>query len=259
MIDTHAHLYGEEFSDDFAAVVERARAAGVEQVFLPNIDAQSITPMLDLCDRWRGYFYPMMGLHPTEVREDYVAVLQHMEQALQADDRYIGVGEVGLDYYWDTTYAAEQRDAFVRQVEWACRYRLPLMIHCRAAHDDLVRLLEPYRREGLRGVFHCFDGDEDQARALLSFDGFMLGVNGVMTFKKSRLPAVLRTVPLDRLVLETDAPYLAPVPVRGARNESAYMVHTLRCLASVLGETPEEVDQRTTRNALAVFARASKT
>lgn len=256
MIDTHSHIYGPEFSDDIREAVARARAAGVEHILLPNINAESIGPMLALCSQYPGYFFPMMGLHPTDLTPDYPQVLEQMEDRLrQADHPYVAVGEVGLDYYWDKSNYAEQQDAFRQQVEWAVAYRLPLMIHCRAAHRELVDILNDYRDKGLTGVFHCFGGSLEEARELLSFEGFVLGIGGVVTYKKSSLPEVLTHVPLERIVLETDAPYLAPVPHRGQRNESAYVADTLRAVAQIYKMEPYEVEKCTNDTAKRIFTR----
>ncbi len=254
IIDTHSHLYDEVFSGDLEDVVERARGRQVEKVFLPNTGEETVEPMLSLCARWPGFFYPMLGLHPTDVDAGYGAVLDRMERLL-ADKAhpFIGIGEVGLDYYWDRTFCKEQKDALVRQVEWAVARGLPLMLHTRSAHKEMVELLSPYKNKGISGVFHSFCGTAEEAMELLSFEGFMLGINGVLTFRKSGLPETLRRVPPGRVVVETDAPYLAPVPFRGRRNESAYVFHTLEKLAEVYGMTLEEMAEKTRENALKVF------
>lgn len=259
IIDTHSHLYGEEFAQDIDAVVARARANGLEKVFLPNINADTVAPMLTLCERWPGFFHPMMGLHPTDLTPDYRLVLDGMERLLSEPHPYIGIGEVGLDYYWDRTYYMEQQDAFDRQVGWSLSYGLPLMIHARSAHRELVDVLVPYRKDPrLCGVFHSFGGTWDEAVELLAFEGFKIGINGVLTFKKSGLPEVLKQIPLERVVLETDAPYLTPVPHRGERNESSYLIYTLEKMAEVYGLTPEQVAEQTRQNALEVFPRAGQ-
>lgn len=253
-IDTHSHIYEPEFDEDRAMVVERAREAGLDKVFLPNINSRTIQPMLDLCASYPGYLYPMMGLHPEDVADDYQAVLDSMHMLLkQPGHPYLAVGEVGLDYYWDQTRMEEQKDAFEQQVEWAEELSLPLMIHCRSAHSDLVDIMSRHRSSGLTGVFHCFGGTLDEARELLQFDGFALGIGGVLTYKKSTLPDVARQVPLDRIVVETDAPYLAPVPCRGKRNEPAFAVHTVRRLADIYQVTEDEVMKRTTSNVKRIF------
>lgn len=257
IIDTHAHLFGEEFADDIEDVVNRACECGVEKIFLPNINDATIQPMLRLCNRWKGLFYPMLGLHPTDLDEGYMETLDKMELLLkESPSIYIGIGEVGLDYYWDRTYYNEQQVAFERQIGWSLSSGLPLMIHSRSAHKELVEVLAPYKDKGVSGVFHSFSGTVEEAEELLSFDRFMLGINGVLTFKKSDLPNVLRYVPLERIVLETDAPYLAPVPHRGKRNESAFVRHTLERLSEVYSLPVEKVAEQTYNNALKVFSGA---
>lgn len=253
-IDTHAHLYGEEFADDLDAVVVRAREAGVGKILLPNINEDSVASMLDLCTRYPHYFYPMMGLHPEDVRDDYKEVLQRMRSMLDASRTFVGVGEVGLDYYWDKTYYQEQQTAFEIQVEWAVERGLPLMIHTRSAQKELVDILKRYDSAGIRGVFHCFGGSLADAEELLQFERFAFGINGLVTFKKATLPEVLRgNVPLERLVLETDAPYLAPVPCRGKRNESAYLAYTLKKIAEIYEVSEQTVALTTTETASRIF------
>ena len=254
MTDTHSHIYGPEFADDIQEVIERAKAVGVDRILLPNINDDSIEPMLTLCKHYPGYFYPMMGLHPTDLTPDYQQVLDQMEHLLADENHpYIAVGEVGLDYYWDKTFYLEQQTAFRRQVEWAIAYRLPLMIHSRAAHRELVDILDEYRGRGLTGVFHCFGGNLDEACELLSFEGFVLGIGGVVTYKKSTLPEVLTHVPLERIVLETDAPYLAPVPYRGKRNESSFLAETLHAVADIYKVEPSEVEKCTNDTVKRIF------
>lgn len=257
IIDTHAHLYGEEFTEDIDLVLERARENGVGKIFLPNIDEASIGEMNRLVEKYPGYLYPMMGLHPTDLTEDYQQVLRRMEELVAAPGHpYIGIGEVGLDYYWDDSMKKEQLAAFDFQVQLALKYDLPLMIHSRSAHADLVRVLQVYREEPLRGVFHSFVGTPDEAAELLSFEHFALGINGIVTFKKSDLPATLSAaVPVQRLVLETDSPYLAPVPWRGKRNESSYLPQVVRKLSEIYTLSDEEVIRYTTETALKIFDR----
>jgi len=260
MIDTHSHIDAEEFHDDVEQVILRAREVGVEKILIPNINADTVEPILDLCSRHHGILFPMMGLHPEDVNPqkiDVAKTLDHMETLLKKEDNpYVAVGEVGLDFYWDDTFRTEQIAVFERQVEWALQYHLPLMIHAREAHDDIVKVIEKYHDGSLTGVFHCFAGDERQACQLLEFPGFCLGIGGVLTFKKSTLPVVLKKqVPLERIVLETDAPYLAPVPFRGKRNEPAFVIETAKRLALVYETTPEEVEKVTTDNALRLFSK----
>ena len=253
-IDTHCHLDGGEFSTDRDQVVQRAREAGVQKVLVPAIDLKSVQTVLDTCRQYPDYCYPMIGLHPEEVRADWREVLSAMRQQLTPDSPFIAIGEVGLDYYWSREFEHEQLEAFEEQVRWSVETRLPLAIHCRKAQNELVSILKKYAKELPGGVFHCFTGNEQEARELLQFDGFVLGIGGVLTFKKSHLPEVLPSVvPLDRIVLETDAPYMAPVPMRGQRNEPAFTAHVLQKLAEAYGVSPQEVAERTTDNATRVF------
>lgn len=256
-VDTHTHLFTSEFDGDRDAVVQRALDAGVAALCLPAINEGAIEPMLAMCDAYPGICYPMMGLHPTDVEEGYMDVLDRMYALLKSSGRFIAVGEVGLDFYWDDTMKREQQDAFRRQVEWACELNLPLAIHSRSAFDELYAIMEESRGRGLHGVFHCFSGSEDEARKLLSFDGFYLGIGGVVTYKKSTLPAVLSAVPLERIVLETDSPYLAPVPQRGKRNESSYIPHIATFLANIYGCAVEDVAAITSANARKLFPKIS--
>lgn len=262
LIDTHAHLDGEEFRDDLDDVMARAAAAGVEKVLLPAIDLASAESVVAVCKRFPGRAYPMIGLHPEEVKADWQAVLAKMHELLLArraadEHPWIAIGEVGLDYYWSREFADEQLLAFEEQVRWSVETRLPLMIHCRKAQNEMVTLLKRYRSELPGGVFHCFTGNALEAEQLLQFDNFMLGIGGVSTFKKSHLPEVLpQVVPLSRIVLETDAPYMAPVPHRGKRNESAFVVEVADKLAQSYGTTPDEVARITTDNAKRMFGLA---
>ncbi len=252
-IDTHAHLDGEEFNEDRQEVIARAKAAGAAAICLPAIDLPSSRRILALCREEPTFLYPMVGLHPEEVKTDYKEVLQEI-RGLLADERVIAIGEVGLDYYWSRDYERAQLEAFELQVQWSIETRLPLMIHCRKAQNEMVHLLKHYAGELPGGVFHCFTGNEKEAAELLQFEGFVLGVGGVSTFKKSHLPEVLpATVPLDRLVLETDAPYMAPVPMRGKRNESAYITYIIDKLAESYHVSKEELALRTTENANRIF------
>lgn len=253
-IDTHTHLDGEEFATDRAEVMARAREAGVGKVFLPAIDIKSTEAILDVCRQYPGYAYPMVGLHPEEVRADWRDVLAQMKQYLKPENRFIAIGEVGLDYYWSREFEQEQLDAFEEQVKWSVETRLPLMIHCRKGQNEMVQLLRRYKNDLPGGVFHCFTGNEHEAEELLQFDRFVLGIGGVLTFKKSHLPEVLpAAVPLDRIVIETDSPYMAPVPMRGQRNESAYVKFVLQRLAEAYGVSDDTVADATTATAQRIF------
>ena len=250
-VDTHCHLDGEEFRDDLEAVVTRAREAGVAAIGVPGINLDSIASIKALCSRYPGYCYPMIGLHPEDVKADWREVLNALLPAVQGA---IAIGEVGLDYYWSREFEKEQLEAFEEQVRWAVEYQLPLMIHCRKAQNEMVAIIKKYQKELPGGVFHCFTGNEHEAEELLQFDKFVLGIGGVSTFKKSHLPEVLpKVVPLDRIVLETDAPYMAPVPKRGERNEPAFVAYVLRRLAEAYGVSEEDVAQKTNENVARVL------
>jgi len=254
-IDTHTHIDGEEFAEDRDAVIARAKEAGCAMMFVPAIDLKSVDSVLETCSRYPNYAYPMIGLHPEEVRSDWKSVLATMRSMLRTNHDFIAIGEVGLDYYWSREYEKEQLEAFEEQVRWSVETRLPLMIHCRKGQNEMVKLLRRYESELPGGVFHCFTGNEKEAEELLSFERFMLGIGGVLTFKKSHLPEVLSSiVPLDRIVLETDSPYMASVPMRGKRNESAFVVYVIAKMAECYSVSAEEVAQRTNTNVAKVFS-----
>lgn len=251
-IDTHCHLDGEEFRDDLDAVVTRAREAGVAAIGVPGINLDSCQTVLELCRRYPDYCYPMLGLHPEDVKSDWREVLNRIKISLTS--QIIAIGEVGLDYYWSREFEKEQLEAFEEQVRWAVELQLPLMIHCRKAQNEMVAILKKYQKDLPGGVFHCFTGNEHEAEELLQFEKFVLGVGGVSTFKKSHLPEVLpAVVPLERIVLETDAPYMAPVPKRGERNEPAFVALVLKRLAEAYGVSEEEVAQKTNENVARVL------
>ena len=234
--------------------MERARAAGVSKVFLPTIDLKSVETVLAVSRKYEGYAYPMIGLHPEEVGADWENVLHRMREYIVPGHPFIAIGEVGLDFYWTRDNEREQLAAFERQVEWSVETRLPLMIHCRKAQNEMVAVMRRYQNELPGGVFHCFTGNEKEAEQLLEFQNFVLGIGGVLTFKKSHLPEVLpASVPLSRIVLETDSPYMAPVPKRGERNESAYVEFVLKRLAEAYGVEDEEVARQTNENVERVF------
>ena len=252
-IDTHTHIDGEEFKDDLDEVVARAKAAGAIQLLVPGINYDSIASIKAVCERFPDFMRPMIGLHPEDVKEDYKEILGKMRQELN-DDKWIAIGEVGLDYYWSREFEQEQLDAFEQQVQWSVETQLPLMIHCRKAQNEMVKIIRKYEKELPGGVFHCFTGNEKEAAELLQFEGFVLGIGGVLTFKKSHLPEVLPSVvPLSRIVLETDSPYMAPVPLRGKRNECSFVVHVLKKLADCYGVSEETIASMTTQNVKRVF------
>lgn len=253
IIDTHSHIFGPEFTDDLPEVIARAKEVGVEKVFMPNIDDTSIDAMLEACRQYPGYCYPMIGFHPTSVDADSMPKVKEMKKHLIEGHPYIAVGEVGLDLYWDKTYIKEQQEVLEEQIQWALEWELPLVIHCREAFPELFQVLRPYKDTKLTGVFHSFTGTVEEAEELLRYSRFMVGINGVVTFKKSTLPDALKILPLERLVLETDSPYLAPVPFRGKRNESAYVKRVAVKLAELYEMEIGEVERKTTANALKVF------
>jgi TatD DNase family protein len=254
MIDTHSHIDGTEFDADRAEVIARAKAAGVSKIFLPAIDLPSVERVLKLSGDYPGYCYPMIGLHPEEVKADWQAVLEQMQQQLQQHpDTFIAIGEVGLDFYWSREYEKQQLAAFEAQVEWSVSTQLPLMIHCRKGQQEMVRILRRYESYLPGGVFHCFTGNEKEAAELLQFSKFVLGIGGVLTFKKSHLPEVLPQIPLDRIVLETDSPYMSPVPKRGERNESSYVQYVEAKMAACYQLLPERISEITDENVRRVF------
>ena len=251
MIDTHCHLDGEEFADDLEQVVARAREAGVQAIGVPGIDLKSCATVMALCRRYPDYCFPILGLHPEEVKDDWKDVLNAIAPQLR---EVVAIGEVGLDFYWSREFENAQLQAFEEQVRWSVETRLPLMIHCRKAQNELVTILKRYKDDLPGGVFHCFTGNTIEAQELLQFDRFVLGIGGVLTFKKSKLPeTLLEAIPLERIVLETDAPYMAPVPMRGQRNEPAFVAHVMRKLAEVYGVSEETVDEVTTGNVQRIF------
>jgi TatD DNase family protein len=252
-VDTHCHLDGEEFNADREEVMQRACEAGCQAVFLPAIDLPSSQRILTLCQQYPDYLYPMIGLHPEEVRGDWREQLAAIKQLITP--QVIAIGEVGLDFYWSREFEKEQLEAFEEQVRWSIDMQLPLMIHCRKAQNEMVAILKKYVKDLPGGVFHCFTGNEKEAAELLQFDRFVLGVGGVLTFKKSHLPEVLpQVVPLDRIVLETDAPYMAPVPMRGQRNEPSYVQYVLQRMAEAYGISEEELAGKTNENVARVFS-----
>lgn len=253
-IDTHSHLFVKEFDEDRSAAVERAVTAGVKHICLPCIDVSSIKAIEVMCKTYPDVCHPMIGLHPTDVNDDFREQLSLMHNLLQNDESYIAVGEVGLDFYWDDSRKKEQIEAFETQIAWAKEKKLPLVIHSRSAFDELYAIMCAHREDNLTGIFHCFSGSVEEALALLDFPGFMLGIGGAVTYKKSTLPQVLlQAVPLERIVLETDAPYLSPVPYRGKRNESAYIVEVAKFLARLYEVSLEDVANVTTENVKKVF------
>ncbi len=252
LIDTHTHLFSAEFQADQTEVVETAIKSGVQKMLLPNIDRRSIEPMYDLCARFPNHCYPMMGLHPGSVGAQWEEELEVIRTFLFSR-KNIAVGEIGMDLYWDKTYIEEQKKAFRMQIAWAKELKLPIVIHARQAFNEIFKIVDEMNDADLTGVFHCFSGSVQQAVKIATYGGFKLGIGGVLTYKKSGLVDVLQEIPLDMMVLETDAPYLTPTPHRGKRNESAYLLYVAQKLAEVKGISIEEVAHITTQNARELF------
>ena len=251
LLDTHTHIYEGDFDFDRDEVIQKALEAGVRMMLLPNVDASTIQPMLRLHEEHPECTQVMMGLQPEEVKDDYKEVLRLMEKELERHI-YIGVGEVGLDFYWDDTFRQQQLDAFVSQLNWAKQLRLPLSIHCRNAFKEMVQILEKQQDGGLKGVMHCFTGTEEEAQVYLDL-GFHLGLGGVTTYKSCGVREFLPEIPVERIVLETDAPYLSPVPHRGQRNEPAFLVDTAKKIAEIYQIPLETLAEITTANAKKLF------
>lgn len=251
MIDTHTHLYLEDFKEDIDAVLQRAKEAGVEKFYLPNIDSSSIDDMLQLEQQYPGVCMAMMGLHPCSVKEDYKNELKIAEEWLDKR-RFAAVGEIGLDYYWDQSFVAQQKEAFHVQIEWALHYNVPIVIHSRDSMQDCIDIVQQHQNGKLRGIFHCFGGTMDEARQIMDLN-FLMGIGGVVTYKKAGLAELLKEIPLSSLVLETDAPYLTPVTFRGKRNEPAYLNYVVEKIAEAKNCSTEEVAATTTINAQKLF------
>jgi TatD DNase family protein len=249
--DSHTHLYLKAFSDDRDRMVQRALDAGVERMLLPNIDSHSVKAMMRLCDAYPSHCFPMMGLHPTSVKENYkeeLAVIRgHVEE-----ERIVAIGECGIDLYWEKKFLREQIEIFRTQIGWAKGLGLPLVIHARDSFQEIFQVLDEEYEKGLTGVFHSFTGGTGELKKALEYD-FMIGINGIVTFKNSGLSEVAAAIPADRLLLETDAPFLSPVPHRGKRNESSYLVHVASKVAEIHNLSLEEVARITSRNAEKLF------
>ena len=251
LIDTHTHLYVEAFDEDRDQVIEKAIAVGVERFYLPAIDSTYTARMLDLEKKYPDHIRLMMGLHPTHVKENYKEELLHVEQFL-AKRNFAAVGEIGIDLYWDKSFLKQQQEAFDAQISWAKEKELPIVIHCREAFDEVFEVLEGHKGEDLSGIFHCFTGTKEQAEKAIGLN-LKLGIGGALTFKNGKIDQFLDQISIDHIVLETDAPYLAPAPFRGKRNQSEYLIYILRKLSEVHQRTEKELASLTSQNALAVF------
>ncbi len=251
LIDTHCHLYAEEFKDDLPEVMQRAGNEGVERFYLPAVDKESTWPIEQMEQQYPGKCFGMAGLHPCSVKDDYEEQLRLVEDALAARS-FAAIGEIGLDFYWDRNFEEQQYRVFYKQMKWALQRDLPIVIHSRDSMDQSIESVRQEQNGRLRGIFHCFGGSNEQAKKIIDL-GFYLGIGGVLTYKNSGLPAALSDIPMEWMVLETDAPYLAPVPFRGKRNESSYLKLIAEKLALVKGIPVEEVAEKTTANALKIF------
>jgi TatD DNase family protein len=249
--DTHTHLYSEEFNEDRSEMIQRAIDAGVSRFFIPAIDSAYTQSMYALESSYPDRIFLMMGLHPTHVKDNYLDELQHVEEEL-ARRKFYAIGEIGIDLYWDKTHLQEQQDAFRKQIQLAKKYKLPIVIHGRDAFDEIFTILEEEKSSDLYGIFHCFSGNHEQALQAISYN-MKLGIGGVVTFKNGKIDQFLDQIDLRHIVLETDSPYLAPVPYRGKRNESSYLVNVVDKLATIYGVSPAEIAAITTENSKAVF------
>ncbi len=252
LTDTHAHLYADEFVEDRDEMLQRAFQTGVERIFLPNIDPTTTEKMNALARAYPDNCFPMMGLHPGSVGDDWENAVDHVKQELDKGG-YCAVGEIGLDFYWDSTYADQQRKAFRQQIDLAKEYELPIVIHVRNSFREAFDIVEEKNSSSLRGIFHCFTGDLEDAEDIIALGGFLMGIGGILTFKNAELDGVVEKIGLDHMVLETDSPYLAPDPNRGDRNESSYLVHIAERMAEVHGTTPKEIAEETTDNSRQLF------
>lgn len=250
-IDTHTHLYDEQLTAEGRENIQRAIDAGVHKMYMPNCDSSTIEGMMAIAAAWPQHCYPMMGLHPVYVKDNYQQELDIVAQWL-AKEKFSAIGEIGLDYYWDKTYVPQQKQAFEQQIDWAYRYRLPIVIHSRESTQDCIDIVKHKQNGSLKGIFHCFSGTLDEARQIIDL-GFYLGIGGVVTFKKSTLQEIVTNIPLEHIVLETDAPYLAPVPYRGKRNESSYIPLIAAKVAELKSMDLTEVARITTSNAENIF------
>lgn len=249
--DTHTHLYSEAFDEDRKEVIARAIENGVGRFFIPAIDSTYTKAMYKLEESYPQQVFLMMGLHPTHVKENYKEELKHVEEQL-AERKFFAIGEIGIDLYWDKTFLEQQQQAFIYQIRLAKKYKLPIVIHCREAFDEIFEILEKEQDENLFGIFHCFSGTIEQAKKAMGY-GMKLGIGGVATFKNGKIDQFLNQIDIKHIVLETDSPYLAPVPYRGKRNESSYIVKVLEKLALIYDLKEEEIARVTTQNSKEVF------
>lgn len=252
LTDTHTHLYSKEFDADRTALIEKAIGAGVSRFFMPNVDSESIAGMYEVEKQFPDHCFAMMGLHPCSVNEDYPKELQVVEHWL-SKRKFTAIGEIGIDLYWDKTFFVQQQDAFRRQIQLAKKYNLPYVIHSRNSFNEVMEIVNEFKNENIKAIFHCFSGNVEQAEQVIAAGNFKLGIGGVVTFKNSGLDKVVKAIDLKHLVLETDAPYLAPVPHRGKRNEPDYLLLIAKKIAEIKNISVEEVAAVTTENSREVF------
>ena len=251
LIDTHTHLYVEAFDEDREEIIQKAIKIGIERFYLPSIDSSYTSRMLDLESKYPDHIRLMIGLHPTHVKDNYKDELHHVDQCLNKYD-FSAVGEIGIDLYWDKSFLKNQQEAFDLQISWAKEKKMPVVIHCRDAFDEVFEVLQGHRCNNLSGIFHCFSGTKEQAEMVIDMK-FKLGIGGIVTFKNGKIDKFLDQISIDHIVLETDAPYLAPTPFRGKRNQSEYLVYILKKLTKIYKKSEKEIAAITTKNALSVF------
>lgn len=251
LIDTHTHLYVEAFDEDREEIIQKAIKIGIERFYLPSIDSSYTSRMLDLESKYPDHIRLMIGLHPTHVKDNYKDELHHVDQCLNKYD-FSAVGEIGIDLYWDKSFLKNQQEAFNLQISWAKEKQMPVVIHCRNAFDEVFEVLQGHRCNNLSGIFHCFSGTKEQAEMLIDMK-LKLGIGGIVTFKNGKIDKFLDQISIDHIVLETDAPYLAPTPFRGKRNQSEYLVYILKKLTEIYQKSEKEIAAITTKNALSVF------
>ena len=252
IIDTHAHIYLEEFDSDRTQVIQRAMQSGIIAILLPNVDVSTVQPLFQLCDKFPGFAFPMMGLHPTSVDSSYAAQLKQIEKMLLCRT-YCGIGEIGIDLYWSRQYLKEQIEAFEEQLRWSVAMQLPVAIHTRNAYNEVIDCIHNVGKDSLHGVFHCFSGTADDLEEIKQLSNFKIGIDGNITYKNAPLAEILLQAPLDLLLLETDAPYLAPVPYRGKRNEPSYLLETAQKIAEIYKINLAEVVDQTSKNTFGLF------
>ena len=252
-IDTHTHLFASEFDNDIDIVIKNALDNGISKMLLPNIDSTTTTKMLQLCDNYPNNCYPMIGLHPCSVKKDNLEKeISHVEQML-SQNKFIAVGEIGLDLYWDKSTLDLQKIAFESQIELAKKYKLPIAIHVRDSFDEAIEIVERLNDYNLSGVFHCFTGNLEEAQRIINLKNFYLGIGGVVTFKNGGINKIINQVSLDRIILETDSPYLSPTPFRGTRNESKYLLNIAHKMAELYNVDLKDIAEKTTKNAIDLF------